>query len=371
MKQKQFLYSLISVCLLLGWTSCSVEDKSVFGDDFEIPELTDENTIQFTANPDDWKEIGFIACGGRIAIEWGDGRLQKIANPSEDEPIVYKYGNLKTYQVRIWAEEIDYCRIEREANQIRNLRLGYLPNMKEVTFSGILNTARIDLSASCPNAEVVTIDGCPDLEEVDISGCRKLKHIQIFTLPVLRSLQLEGHPELEGIWCTEIDKLQSLSLKGLPKLNYLFCPDNPQLSQLEFDDEAAVSSLRIYNCAFQSADFLSKLPFLKELSCSSNQLTRLDLSSQSLLYTLSCSDNPRLTDLLIPEDNNLQVIECHYCNLDANALNAVFSRLTKIPAEDPKYEKLFYISYYKNRGEKDCNKDLLKGWHIVKNPAKE
>lgn len=371
MKQKQFLYSLLSLYLLLGWTGCSVEDKSVFGDDFEIPELTDENTIQFTANPDDWKEIKFIAYGGRIAIEWGDGRLQKIANPSEDEPIVYRYGNLKTYQIRIWAEEIDYCRIEREANQISNLRLGYLPGMKNILFSNILNTSEIDLSASCLNIEVVTILDCPDVEEIDISKCLKLKSVYLSALPNLMGFEVEGHPELEEIGCIGIDRLQSLSLKGVPMLKYLFCHDNPQLSKLEFDDEAAVSSLRIYNCAFQSADFLSKLPFLKELSCSSNQLTRLDLSSQSLLYTLSCSDNPRLIDLLIPEDNNLQVIECHYCNLDANALNAVFSRLTKIPAEDPKYEKLFYISYYKNRGEKECNKDLLKGWHIIKNPAKE
>lgn len=58
MKQKKLLFSLIGVCLLLGFSSCSSEDKSVFGDDFEIPELTDANTIQFTVDASgEWKVI--------------------------------------------------------------------------------------------------------------------------------------------------------------------------------------------------------------------------------------------------------------------------------------------------------------------------
>lgn len=82
MKQKKLLFSLIGVCLLLGFSSCSSEDKSVFGDDFEIPELTDANTIQFTVDASgEWKVIEMNAGGGRIAIEWGDGRLQKSNIP--------------------------------------------------------------------------------------------------------------------------------------------------------------------------------------------------------------------------------------------------------------------------------------------------
>ena len=69
MKQKKQLFSLIGLCLLLGLVSCSNEDRSVFGDDFEIPELTDENTIRFTVDAtDDWKQLQIAASGGRMAI---------------------------------------------------------------------------------------------------------------------------------------------------------------------------------------------------------------------------------------------------------------------------------------------------------------
>ena len=39
MKQKKLLFYLIGLCLLLGLSSCSdsEDDKSVFGDDFDIP----------------------------------------------------------------------------------------------------------------------------------------------------------------------------------------------------------------------------------------------------------------------------------------------------------------------------------------------
>ena len=43
MKQSKLLLGLIGICLLFGFSSCEGEDKSVFGDDFEIPELTDAN----------------------------------------------------------------------------------------------------------------------------------------------------------------------------------------------------------------------------------------------------------------------------------------------------------------------------------------
>ena len=39
MKQSKLLLGLIGICLLFGFSSCEGEDKSVFGDDFEIPEL--------------------------------------------------------------------------------------------------------------------------------------------------------------------------------------------------------------------------------------------------------------------------------------------------------------------------------------------
>ena len=148
MKQKELLFGLLGLCLLVGLISCSDEDRSVFGDDFEIPELTDNNTIQFTVDATgEWKQLQIVAGGGKMAIEWGDGRLQKIANPG-DNPIMYKYGNSRVYQVRIWAEEIDICNVEALLIPTSNFRLGYFPKMKTLLLSSLMNTSKIDLSSS-------------------------------------------------------------------------------------------------------------------------------------------------------------------------------------------------------------------------------
>lgn len=368
MKLNDMLLTMIGICLFVGLISCA-EDRKNFGDEFEIPELTDDNTIQFTVDATgDWKQIQIIASGGRMAVEWGDGRLQKIVDPGSD-PITYKYGNSGIYQVRIWAEEIDSCNVEELLMPVSNLRLGYLPKMRTLLFNSFMNTSEIDFNYSCPNIEIISIGNFPDLESVNIDRCSKLRAIQFYTLPKMNSLKLKEHPDLEGVWCTGNDRLQSLSLKGLPSINYVFCYDNPQLSTLEFGGKTTLSTLRISGCAFGSLDFLSQLPLLTELDCSSNLLTKLDLSEQSLLYTLNCSDNKHLASVLIPENNQLRGLECYSCNLNEKALNTLFCNLFEVAADNPGYGKNFFISYYRNPGEEKCDRGILKGWRIVKDPA--
>lgn len=365
------LFHWMVLCLVWGFASCSPADLSVFGDDFNVPELTDENTIQFTIDikAGDWKEFQIVAGGGRMAIEWGDGRLQKIVNPGNDNPISYQYGNARTYHVRIWAEELELCNIESLLIPTSNFRMGHLPKMKTLLLNSLANTSMIDLSYSCPNLELVSVGNCPDLEWIDIEGCSKLKDVQIYTLPRLSSLTLGHHPFLEGISCMGNSRLKSLSLKGLPSLSYLFCYNNPMLSVLEFDNNSKLSTLRIDDCAFRTVDFLSQLPLLTQFSCSSNQLTELDLSNQFALCHLNCIDNRQLASLKIPERNNLQMLECHSCNLDKTMLNSIFSKLYRFHVSDPNYGKAFYISYYNNPGEKYCNRELLQGWRVGRNPS--
>lgn len=365
------LFHWMVLCLVLGFASCSPADLSVFGDDFDVPELTDENTIQFTIDikAGDWKEFQIVAGGGRMAIEWGDGRLQKIVNPGNDNPISYKYGNARTYHVRIWAEELELCNIESLLIPTSNFRMGHLPKMKTLLLNSLANTSMIDLSYSCPNLELVSVGNCPDLEWIDIEGCSKLKDVQVYTLPRLSSLTLGHQPFLEGISCMGNSQLKSLSLKELPSLSYLFCYNNPMLSALEFDNNSKLSTLRIDDCAFRTVEFLFQLPLLTQFSCSSNQLTELDLSNQFALYHLNCIDNSQLASLKIPERNNLQMLECHSCNLDKNMLNSIFSKLYRFHVSDPNYGKAFYISYYNNPGEKYCNRDLLQGWRVGRNPS--
>lgn len=48
-KHRKWMICIFIICLIGGLSSCA-EDRSVIGDDFEIPKLTDENTIEFTVD---------------------------------------------------------------------------------------------------------------------------------------------------------------------------------------------------------------------------------------------------------------------------------------------------------------------------------
>lgn len=183
MKQKKLLFNLIGLCLLLGLSSCSdsEDDKSVFGDDFDIPQLTDANTIQFTVDATGERELlRLIGGGGRMAIEWGDGRLQKVENANANLMIYYQYRNRKVYRIRIWAEELDFCSIGIKMPPVSELHLGYLPKMKELKLYNFSATPELDLSTSCPNVESINIAYWADLERIELSQCLKLKNIEIY-----------------------------------------------------------------------------------------------------------------------------------------------------------------------------------------------
>lgn len=188
MKQKKLLFNLIGLCLLLGLSSCSdsEDDKSVFGDDFDSPQLTDANTIQFTVDATGERELlQLIGGGGRMAIEWGDGRLQKVENADANLMIYYKYRNRKVYRIRIWAEELDFCSIGTKMPPVSKLHLGYLPKMKELKLYNFSATPELDLSTSCPNVESINIAYWADLERIELSQCLKLKNIEIYDNPKL------------------------------------------------------------------------------------------------------------------------------------------------------------------------------------------
>ena len=81
MKRQSILFvrSMWVVILFTTLAACKDTDNRVFGDDFEFPVLTDENTIRFTVNVvGDWRQLDIVASGGRMVIDWGNGRIQKI-----------------------------------------------------------------------------------------------------------------------------------------------------------------------------------------------------------------------------------------------------------------------------------------------------
>ena len=368
MKFNKLLSGLVGICLFFGFTSC-VEDKRIFGDDIEIPELTDDNTVQFTVEvASDWKQIEVIAGGGRMAIEWGDGRLQKIEDPGTTGPINYKYGNKKIYQVRIWAEELDFLSISGLLLPATNLRMGYLPGIRSLNLNSFSGTTELDLSGCCPNVEDINIGNWSDLERLDITQCKQLERADIYTNPRLTSLNILNLPKLKDLNCAG-NGLTTLSLKGTPALRTLYCNNNP-LTAIDLEEDMAISGLFIQNCAFSSLDFLDRLPVLSEFSCRSNKLTTLDLSNHRSIRFLDCSFNRNLNHLSIPANNLVQILRCHSCNLKANTLNEIFDALVSLPKPStPEHGKDYRISFYDNSGEKGRDMSILenKNWYIDTN----
>lgn len=368
MKENKYLFALIGLCLFLGLTSCA-EDRRIFGDDIDIPELTDDNTVQFTVEvASDWKQIEVIAGGGRMAIEWGDGRLQKVEDPGTTGPINYKYGNRKSYRVRIWAEELDFLSVSGLLLPATDLRMGYLPRMRSLNLNSFSGTTELDLSNSCPNVEDINIGNWTDLERLELNQCKQLERADIYTNPRLTSLNIVNLPKLKDLNCAG-NGLTALSLDGVPALRTLYCNNNP-LTTIDLGDDMTIAGLYIQNCAFSSLAFLDKLPLLSEFSCRSNQLTTLDLSKHRSLRFLDCSFNKKLNYLSIPANNQVQILRCHSCNLKANTLDIIFDALIALPKPStPEHEKDYRISFYDNPGENTCDVSILKNknWYIDTN----
>lgn len=364
-------------CLILA--ACS-KDDGIHDDNFEIPPFTDQNTIQFTVTieRDGWKQMEIYADGGRIAIDWGDGRLQRIEDPFHNRPR-HQYGKIGKYRVKVWAEELEFCNLGDVLLPIENLRLGYLPKMKNLLINTCNATSHLDLSSSCPNITSINIGNCADLEQIDLSGCPNLKDVSIYTNPKLQTLDLSHNPLIEDRLLCSGNGLTTLSVKGLSKIREIECFYSPNLSTLELDEENKnIHTIQAGDCNFTSMDFLNQLPNLSELGCSKNHLSTLDLSQNPHISYLHCEDN-ELTELILPKvpENYgsdgclIRSFFCHSNQLSTQMLNEIFDRLGTIPSPEEVGKVIVCkIAYWGNPGSDNCNKELLinKKWTIEAQP---
>ena len=374
MKRQSILFvrSMCVVILFITLAACKDTDNRVFGDDFDFPALTDENTIRFTVNVvGDWRQLDIVASGGRMVIDWGNGRMQKIEDPSSmTGGVVYRYGNKGSYEVKIWAEELQLIDISGLLLPLSHLYLGNMPRMKYLALNSISDTRKLDLNTFCPNVESINIGSLADLERLEIGNCSRLRSIQIYSNPKLTSIEFGSHPETESLYCS-YNGLSSLSLKSLPALRNIDLSSNERLSRLELNEETSISAILIQGCAFQSiTDILKCCSSLRELSCSYNKLTELDLSGCSNISELRCEHN-QLTRLMVPQGSLLEHLYCHSNQLDEDALNTLFDSLGQVvnPAiYYPTSLRQYRISFNDNLGADDCNRSILndKNW-IVEN----
>lgn len=364
MKRKSLLFVWSYVFILSTiFISCKDTDNSVFGDDFDFPALTDANTIRFTVNvTGDWRQLNIVADGGRMVIDWGNGRMQKVEDPSSMAGgVTYRYGNKGSYNVRIWAEELQLIDISGLLISISDLHLGNMPGMKSLVLNSITDTRELNLNTFCPNVESINIGSFADLEHLEVELCSRLRNIQIYSNPKLTSMELGNHPEVEELYCS-YNGFSSFSLKGLPKLRSVDLGYNSALASLELDENNGINALLISGCAFQSVDdVLECCPSLNELSCSGNRLTELDLTKHLSIRELHCDHN-RLTRLLVPEGQYFGHLYCHSNQLGEAALKTLFVSLGQVPKPTPEYPRppQCRISYSDNPGNKESLKEILK-----------
>lgn len=165
--------------------------------------------------------------------------------------------------------------------------------------------------------DVLTVEEQRNVETIEVNGrnISNLKGIEAF--PNLKELNcgnnsiqkldLRQNPELEKLICNE-NQLTQLDLSKNPDIDYLYCSEN-QLEQLDVSH----LQLKYLYCSHNDLEQLDvkNSKWLKELDCSKNRLTALDLdvAHKPNLVRVECQNN-KLTSLILGENQMLEKLNC-------------------------------------------------------------
>lgn len=169
--------------------------------------------------------------------------------------------------------------------------------------------------------ETICINNLPAFGQLDCYRCKKLKYLDVSNNPSFGFLHCAGCKNLETI------NIRNTNLKELVcsscNLSEIDVTDMPELNTL-LSAANNLTALNIINCSKLeclscSENNISQLdvsncPKLVSLDCSENAITQLDVSMCPELKTLECSDNP-LTTLDISECLQLERLVCRNCNI--------------------------------------------------------
>lgn len=209
-----------------------------------------------------------------------------------------------------------------------------------VNASGSLSLRKAD----CGNARSIKsfdVEGCSnlesffandylsrlDIESLNFKGCSSLKAFVLSDAPFIKSLDLSDCVSLDSVYIrsTGIQSvkfnnnvryldfshsggLSSLNMDGFQRLETLICDGN-NLSNLILNESP---SLKVLSCMYNelvSLD-LNKCDLIKELNCYSNKLSgTLDVSNCKFLTSLTCTNNPDLTKLIVYKNHTLSSLQ--------------------------------------------------------------
>ncbi len=201
-----------------------------------------------------------------ISIDWGDGVLKE-------------YQAKTTYQEFKDVVKGPYITIT-----------GDLTNLNAVANKLI----EIDLSQA-PSLEILML-AFNFLSKIDISPCVNLKNFEIFNNQI-KDLDLTKNKKLIRVVCSS-NFLQSINVSQCPELEYFDCSKMGQVKSVDLTNNHKLKNLIITKCGFSELRLSPKAP-IKELLCEANLFTKLDLRKYKTLSELNCSDNKKLSELLV------------------------------------------------------------------------
>lgn len=386
MKLTGFARFLAAAAILIAlFSSCRKDIEDYPGNaNFALPELTVENTIQFTVTADSRVSVEVILWGNKLAVDWGDGTVDKRIDPKADRPGFAHTYNKGTYRVKIWTDELSGASISGILRKFSGFSIGECPQLNHLNLDNVNGFESVSFSG-CPKLTNLQIGSMDALSSIDISGCADLETFSCFTLENICSLDIGKNKNLTEL---SIDWLgiETISMAGNPKLTNVTCASNKNLTNIDFGASSEnIYTLDIYNNSLASVD-LSGFTNLRNLNCSNNLIASLDLSQNKNLSTLKCNNN-KLETLDIETNKYLKDLVCYnnkisaikivgnqYLSkvyigsnqLDANTLNDIF---TALPAFDYRiHTSLLRIQIEDNPGTDACDRKILqdKYWNLYK-----
>lgn len=176
--------------------------------------------------------------------------------------------------------------------------------------------------------DVLTVEERSKVETIEVEGknISRLEGIEAFpNLKVLKcgnnsiqNLDLRQNPKLETLKCNK-NQLTQLDLSKNPAIDYLYCSDN-QLEQLDVS-HLELDYLYCSNNKLEQLD-VKNSKWLKELDCSKNELTGLDVdvAHKPNLIRVECQNN-QLTSLILGQNKGLKKLNCAHNQLTQLNLN--------------------------------------------------
>ena len=353
---------LLAAFLLLATAACTVSNDDEDPDPgFVVPALTLDNSIQFVVDYNSRSTL-LVPAKGRLAIDWGDGQVEKIIEPETlVAGIKHTYSKLGKYRVKIWTGEATYLGLHAILLPVSDLTIGDCPKMKDLTIQGMHGLKKFD-GARCPGISTLNIGNMSTLTSIDLSQCTELVDLTCFTFDSVTSLDLRQNKRLRSLELNGLE-LTELKLQENDQLGTIEIYHSP-LADVDWEQVPNLSSLMLYNNKFHSLR-LNSLSYLHTLKCYVNELTSLDVSALASLRTLDCSQN-KLEEVLLNGEAYLSSVSLHTNKLGAEALNAVFTLLRPSSEVQSRPGVPCPIWIYGNPGTATCDKTIFvdKGWVV-------